>query len=326
MRYRPYRLNMEKIIRIIRKSGIFKLPKAKDIKMMQKGMAWTYKNSIAKLSAMEIIIHAEELNWLKTGKTVYFPESLEMAQNLMNSAYTINSQDAFYDGDETFILSLPDGLEFDECDKGSGLIVTISKHKDRMEMINDFTDWLGIDPVNVTVRGDQGKYTIAINYQNPFNSDMFLRVALPSNNALKALKMRNVEEYIQSMTDKNAFNYKDSFDLDEEEFAYQFEMIRLVCGFLVYKKALPERITTGLPGINHKAVETPLTKGQDHHVIHSPKGTREVEGHYRSWHFRNLVAERYYRNEHAKKPIGSRVFVVSYSYVFQDVDAKTVEG
>lgn len=326
MKYRPYRLNMEKIVRIIRKHGMIKLSKSKDIKTLQKAVSWTYQNSPAKLGTMEAVIHAEELNWLRTGKVVYFPENLEMAENIINGAYNIKTEEAFYDGvDETFIINLPEGLAFDDNDQGSGIMVTISEHDDRVEIIDTFTDWCGINRANVEVVGDRGKYTIAMNYQNKFNSDEYLRVALPSNNAILALHM-DQEDYIKYMTDTNSFNYDKGFFLDDEEFMYQYEMIRLVCGFLVYKKALPERIVTGLPGINHKEVETPMTKDQDHHIIKSPKGTREVQGHYRSWHFRQLVADRYYRNEHANKPKGSRVVFVSDSYVVQDVDAKTVEG
>lgn len=325
MKYRPYRLNMEKIVKIIRQHGMIKLPKSKDIKTLHKALTWTYQNSPAKLGTMEAVIHAEELNWLNTGKTVYFPETLEMAQNIIKSVYKIESDEAFYDGDETFILNLPDGLSFDHNDKGSGIIVTITAHSDRVEIIDTFTDWVGIGRANIEVKGEQGKYTIAMNYQNVFNSDEYLRVALPSQNAIKALHM-SAEEYAHYMKATNAFDYDKGFSLNDEEFYYQYEMIRLVCGFLVYKKALPERIVSGLPGINHKEVETPLTKGQDHYVIHSPKGTHEVTGHYRSWHFRNLIHKKYYQNEHKNKPIGSRVIFVSDSYVVQDVDAKTVEG
>ncbi|MBE9541677.1 MAG: hypothetical protein IMF01_05105, partial [Proteobacteria bacterium] len=109
MRYRPYRLNMEVIARIIRKTKAFKLPKVKNLNTMQKALAWTYKNSGAKLGDMEAIIHAEEYYWLSGDKTVYFPESAEMADNIMRGSYTIQSEEALYDGAESFIINLPSG-------------------------------------------------------------------------------------------------------------------------------------------------------------------------------------------------------------------------
>jgi len=326
MKYRPYRLNMEKIVKLIRRHGMTKLPKSRDIKTLKTAMSWTYQKSPAKLGNMEAVIHAEELNWLNTGKIVYFPESLDMAQNIMRGAYSITTEEALYDGDESFILNLPDGLSFDNSSKGSGLIVTIMKHVDRRDVIDSFTDWVGVDRANVETTGEQGNFTIAINYQNVFNSDEYLRVAFPSQNALKFLQMKDLDDYVKSMTDKNAFNYNNGFLLDKKEYAYQFEMIRLVCGFLVYKKALPERIVSGLPGINHKEVDTPLTKGQDHKIIKSPRGTREITGGYRTWHFRQLRDKRFYQGEHKNKVAGSRIIFVSESYIADDVDAKTVEG
>jgi len=329
MKYRTYKLNSEQITRVARKAKTVKFAKKdKALTMIQKTLSWLYRVQKGIISTMECVIHAEEYLWLRSDKRVYFPADLDMAESIMKGTYSVKDENAFYIEPESFILNLPEGLAFNGNDKGTGLLVVISPHDDRAkDVYGEFMEWLDLPPVNVEVDDQQGRFTIMVTYQDNTHSDMYMRISIPSFNAIKILQMHSAEEFQAYMTETNNFKFKKGNRLDSEELAYQYEMMRFVCGFLVYKKALPHRIQSGLPSMSAKIASTPFTKDKKNYIVRHPIGTHiNSTGHYRSWHFRQLMNERYYRGEHKNQKIGSRVIFVSDSYVIRDIDAKTVRG
>lgn len=315
--------------RIARKAKAIKLAKRdKAMDIIRKALTHIYDRSREIVSTMECVIHAEEYCWLRSDRRVYFPVDQEMADNIARGSYNIKDESALYDGVETFILNLPQGLAFNGNDNGSGLLVNVSPHDARAEAVyGAFMKWIGQPPIKVVMDGSGGNFTIMVGYQEDIHSRCYMRIAIPSFNAVKILQMNNVKQYSEYMVETNRFNYVGGYRLSGAELAYQYEMLRFVCGFLVYKKALPHRVMPGLPGHFARTVSTPLTKKRTDFVVKHPHAEHEISaGHYRSWHFRQLMDKRYYRGEHANKPIGSRVVFVSDSFVVRDVDARTVQG
>lgn len=111
------------------------------------------------------------------------------------------------------------------------------------------------------------------------------------------------------------FELPDSMPMSLEEAEIQLRLIKLVAGMALLNGIAPGVMQPGLPGVRFSGAEK-LPKGA--------KGLRfmppEVEaapraGHHRRWHFRTLMADRYYQGEHADKPRGSRVVFVSDSLV-----------
>jgi hypothetical protein len=329
MRYRTYKLNCENIARTARKHKTVKFAKKDNaVTRIQKTLKWLYREQQGIIGTMECVIHAEEYQWLRGDKRVYFPVDLDMAESIMKGTYSVKDENAFYIKPECFILNLPEGLAFNGNSHGTGLMVTVSPHDERAETVyGEFMKWLDLPPVNVSVDGNRGNFTIMITYMEDPRSEMYMRVSVPSFNAVKILQMHSAEEYETYMSETNNFKFKAVSRLSKKELAYQYKVMRFVCGFLVYKKALPQRIISGLPAIHSKVASTPLTKNKSNYVVHSPTGEHEVAaGHYRSWHFRQLINERYYRGEHKKEAIGSRVIFVSDSFVSHDVTVKTIKG
>jgi len=329
MKYRTYNLNSERITRMARKNKAVKiLKKDTAIDGIKKALEWLYRTQAGIISTMECVIHAEEYLWLRGDKRVYFPADLEMAQDIIRGTYSVKDASAFYIEPESFILNLPEGFTLNGSDKGSGLLVTVSPHDDRAKSVyGEFMDWLSLPPVNVEVDNEGGEFTIMVTYQDVNHSELYSRVAIPSFNALKVLHMHSAEEYQTYMNETNNFKFDQHMRLSKDELAYQYEIMRFVCGFMVYKKALPHRISEGLPAIHSKVTSTPLTKNKTNYLVKHPTGERGASaGHYRSWHFRQLMDERYYRGEHKDKKIGSRVIFVADSYVIRDIEAKTVKG
>lgn len=332
MKYRTYRLNSEGITRKLLKHGVIKVKKkASALERIRVGMNYIYSSGMVELSSMEVVIHAEEMLWLKSDKVIYFPIDKGMAEALMQGTYSVKNEAAFYTEPESFILNLPEGLSFNGNSNGSGLLVTVVPHDDRAGAIyHNFMDWIDRPRVNVESDNKDGSFTITITYQDTHDEKVgvYSRIAVPSENAVKVLQMTTVEEFTAYMRETNSFDkYKNKIPLSDDEMAYQFEVMRFVCGFMVYKKALPQRVIQGLPALHSKQVSTPYTKDAKPMLIKHPQAGRDsYKGHYRSWHFRQLMNERFYHGEHANKKRGSRVIFVSDSYVIDDIEAKTVVG
>jgi len=210
---------------------------------------------------------------------------------------------------------------------GSGLLVTLCKNEDREEYIFDrFFDWIERQRCHVTSCGPECDWFISITYRNSTDPPAACSMRIPSSDIAAALETNSVEEYQAFMREMDAYNYVGKIDSSDDELKYQYDLVRLVCGLLIYRHALPERIYEGLPG-KRKQFETPLTMGQSGMVIHQPKGHQDSpSAHYRSWHFRQLSHERYYRGKHAGKAKGSRIVFVPDCVVGQEQSPLTVDG
>jgi len=247
----------------------------------------------------------------------------------MRGSYSIKETLPLYKGNESFILMLPDNFAFGEV-KGSGLLVTVFNHNNRGdELFAPFFSSLGLNQPDITVAGEQGDFTMCISYQENPNSQMYMRVAMPNVWLADICHMETLAEYSALMKEKNRFNFFHGSMLDTPEMDYQFQVLRFVMGFMVYRHAMPQRIQAGLPSAaaKHEFTTPHFPKPNTSIVSHPSRETGEVAGHYRSWHFRQLTDDRYYKGEHENKQKGSRIVLVSDSFVTKgEVHVSTVEG
>ena len=329
MKHRSYSFNSVQVVQLMRKSGAIDLPKkSRTTSGLAIALGKLYKMEPKMLQTMECVIHCEEYNWMSSGQLVYFLESADMARNIMRGSFNIKDTEPLYKGAESFVLMLPDDLLIDGR-KGSGCLVTIQDHALRGENIfNSFFDAAGLPRTEVRTSGEHGKFTVCIDYQEKSGSNMYTRAAIPNHYIEKVMAMDTLEQYRAFMEETNCFNYFMGSDLDLSEQQYQFELLRLVCGFLVYKHALPDRVRPGLPSNTRgEEASSPFFKRpQAFTVCHPHAEHKEVAGHYRSWHFRQLMAERFYQGEHANKKPGERIVFVSDSFVNRgDAEIYTAE-
>lgn len=323
MKYRTYPLNLERLTRLARKAGV--VGKGQGTEGIRSVMSDAYGAMPGLIQTMDFIIHSEEWHWLTSDKVVYYPGSLDLARSLMSAKFSASDAAAFYDGFESFILAFPEGVFFDGK-PAQPCLVTICLHKQRsLNFLSKFGQAIGVGKINVAGRQmDEDGYSIAINYMDHTNPALIIRMCLASDMLPRVLACESLQEHIDAMGELNEFAYVGNMDLDGTDHAYQYELTRFILRFLMYKKALPERIIDGLPGVGRKEVETPMAMGRTHRIIQAPARTHDApEAHYRSWHFRQLSHERYYRGEHKKSPPGSRVVFVSDAYVGRKVTAKT---
>ena len=324
MKHRGYKFLTEQLAGIARKAGLVDLPKKqRNTAGLLKAVGAIFEASPHLRATLDCLICAEECYFLAHGKRVYFLEDAEIARSIQRGAYNITSADALYQGAESFVLMIPNGLTF-AGRQGSGVLVTIFSHVERKDRVfNDFFDSIGQPRAEVKTRGDLGDFTVCVSYQQGLLSAEYCRMAMPSHSIEHCMAFDSHEQYAAYQQEHNKFDFIGGIDLDLAESQYQWDLIRLVCGFLIYRVALPDRIIEGLPGFNPKDATTQYVKQVDAVHVHHPKGAhRSPEGHYRTWFFRQLVHERYYQGEHAHKPRGSRMVFVQDSFI-GDVDAAT---
>lgn len=325
MKHRGYRLLSEQLAGIARKAKLINLPKKKrNIEGLLKAVGAMFEYRPELRGTMDCLVTAEEVHWMQTGRRVYFLEDLGIAHSIQRGSYNITSAAPLYQGAESFILMLPEGLAFAGNTKGSGLLVTVFRHVDRGDDIfNAFFDAIGQPRVDVVSVGDMGDFTVCVCYQQGERAHEYYRMATPSHSIEACIAMDNYSDYAAYQAKHNKFDFIGGIDLDLAESEYQYDIFRLVVGFLIYRAALPDRIIEGLPGVGVREATSQYVKRVNAAHIKHPKGHHSSpDGHYRTWHFRQLMADRYYQGEHKGKEKGSRVVFVQDSFI-GDISAAT---
>jgi len=332
MKHKAYLLNVDLLTRIVRSHAHLGILSKKDKteKAIQLALTYLYKRSPEMLQTLEFIIQIEEYHWLTSGKHVTFFDSVETAQALINSSYNIDNAQSLYTGMDSFMLALPDNLMLGGKPAASGLLVHVMLHDDRQSMVDKFCKWVGMKhSPQVTVDDWKGStFAIYASYQQKQGSNEYIRFALPSSSLMEVMRFTTHAEYTAYMKATNKFKYLMGADLDAPEQAYQYDILRLIVGLMLYKKAMPDRVTAGMPSsVSTKDVETRYVQNPQTQTIHSPATHAGAErgSHYRSWHFRQLMADRFYKGEHEKAARGSRVVFVRDSMVNREIDAETVK-
>ena len=334
-RYLPYRLNIERCFNLLRKAGKLKATKKdRDLNGVREAMSFVYTNHPEIMNTLEPSFHAEEYFWANRSRVAYFLENLDLAEGLMRGSYKIHDPMTLIGGDtDSFMLMLPKGLKVaSDFPVEGGLLVSIMPLEYRQKILfGDFFKWMGLGEPEVSIPdGMMQDFTIAINYQVDPTLFAYSRLVLPSSNFSKVIGINSPAEYAEFMNSQNQMEGMEGYvPLTEKECEAQFYLFKLVCGFLVYRQCMPDRIVEGFPaGLNRFETMTPVTSSTVPLVVSGPKDDRkETSGkvsHYRSWYFRQLMDDRYYKGEHSAKPKGSRVVFVRDTYIGADIEPETV--
>lgn len=324
MKYHTYKLNLELITRNLRKNGLVsKRLKGNEALLTAARILHEY-NPMGR-ETMDFIIQTEEWHWLTTERLVYYPGSLDLSDSMMRAKFSARDGAAFFDGSESFILAFPADLRF-AGRPAHGCLITISHYdRDRMDHLKKFATQIGLPEATIQVPPRASDYIITINYNDHGNRNAYARQSVESNWVARYLACDSVDEYIAVCDELNEFEYLGGIALNEDEHAYNYEMLRFVLRFLMYKKALPERIIEGMPGVHRKEIEGEFSMNRTHKIIQPPRHRSDSPAaHYRSWHFRQLSHEKFYKGEHEHLTPGSRVVFVSDAYVGQKTTPMTV--
>lgn len=324
MNYKGYRLSCDRMSQLYRKAGMLS-SKLRGMQAIMYTLKKVYNEYPEMLQTMECPIHALEYGWLTGDRNAYYVDTVDQCHSFIHSKYSLQTPAAMYETDESFMLTIPTLFKYYENTTSSGLMVEVrSNVSSENNPFNAFTAALGIDG-EVQINSNLGGYTVSIAYQLDVSHEYFL-LTLPDYDCLNILRCESFDEYKIFMRSQNEFNYLRGMDLSEEEFKHQFYLCRYLLGFMIYKKALPDRIKYGTPNhINPKLISTRnIQKINAYHVKSPEFSNKELTPHYRKSHFRQLMDERFYRGEFKDWPKGKRVIYVSDTYVGRHQENQTV--
>ena len=323
-KYSPYIFNVDKVRKMATRAHAIS-HKLKGFKSVIAALTEIYSRAPEMKFTLEFIIHAEELAFLDSERVIYYPSSSDLCHAIFHTTREGLSENAYFDGQESFVISPPANLIIDNASI-SGILVTFMDHDDhRIKMIKKAGKMIGLSDVGVTA--DIKQISLAVIYlpdhkKNPY---LYTRAVYDLELLINLSHITDPKKWALEMNKASVAHKRlGEVGLDLTDLIQQFYVFRLVLGIILYKKALPEMITTGLPGIGRMEAETIITKGATHKIIGATRSPSERTGHYRSWHYRALRHDKYYKGEHKNKKKGSRVILVKDSFINMEITAKTV--
>ena len=268
-------------------------------------------------------IMSEELYWKETSRHVIFPRNTEILYKLFTSRFSLEKSSGFTTPHKNFVLAFPKGYEIDGT-QAKGVLVTYMPFPDRMSEIHErFCDYLKqpMDYVAPSAYADRPVLTVA--YQSPYDDEMLYSFTVPERLIPECLSAGDPETYYEVLGAYPKYNM--DFDLDERDRRYQYTLFQLIIRLSVYAMAYDGALVDGYPDVRPKHLEPKGLKYRDTTLRMPALEKKDPKAHYRSWHFRQLVDERFYRGEHGNKPVGSRIVFVKDTVVGQKVEPETLK-
>jgi len=270
------------------------------------------------LQSINYSILAEEHYWLEKSRVVIFPETAEILEKLTQAKFNIEHVAGINMPHDCFILAFPKDFMIKDVQANSCMISYLDS-AGRMEHLHKpFLKYIKAGKSHVTEKYDRGLY---ISYMNPYEKNSVVRMNVPSYLLADCLMAESATEYVKLV---GHFETKDAgtIKLNQHELEYQFALYQIVVRVGIYSTAC-DALRSGYPHVRPKHLEPKGISYVDQ-TLGLTSETRTVGMHYRSWHFRQLTNERYYRGEYANKPIGSRVVFVKDSMIGKNIEAETL--
>jgi len=263
--------------------------------------------------------HAENYYIKHTDRHIIFPESADLVQELIEANYALDG----FVLDETInsgLIMMPKGALVDGHQRHSVGFCIASSYELTRAFVDDMCE-------SITPRHRKDFGTIsdalydAITKKEEQDARQFHEksLTLMSANMAHTIAVKDIPSVLSTPTDQLDAQWAEHYGRSIHELV---EEIKVVISILVYIQALGEDVLVdGFPKgetVNKQRFRAPQSLSGPPKAIclKGPKRTgKKVKGHYRRFHFRTLTDERYYQNEHANKPRGSRVVFVSHSLV-----------
>lgn len=278
--------------------------------------------------SLDFLIMSEDLCHEDNGSHAIFPESAAVLDNLLRAKYQMDSPEGFTLPFDSFIMAIPHGYEFEGVKLESFMVTFLPYQTSQDYTTIPFCRKMGVPLPDSYVHEESlpDAKSIALTYRDPENRAGYIRTLQIDHNLPKILKCKTAQEFRAELGD-----YESKIgviDLTEAELMSQFLAVKLVAALGVYHMATKgDRLTDGFPGKVMPRVNN-LDKNQriffstlKNKVEQDEVSTKDA--FYRTWFFRQLRDERYYRGEHEKTPRGSRYSFVSDTVVGQKVSAHT---
>lgn len=280
-------------------------------------------------SSIENNILAEEHFWERSGSHIIFPESSSVLDNLLRAKFSFESAKGLTFPFCSFILSIPNGYQHQGVKLPSFQVSTYQYAKSQDLIFEPFFEDNKIKSRSQAVlveSGDIDERVICITYRDPNTKEAYSRVMKIESSWPALLSCKSRDEFRQMIGEYgHGLNVMaaDDYDLDIQSTA-----LRLVIAMAIYNQAKNgEKIIDGFPTLGeprmNNRVKTYSITASTLSDETSGSHARSPETHLRTWFFRQLMDEKYYRGEHEAKPIGSRITFVSPAIVGAKAEVHT---
>lgn len=346
--YNIHDLQSETLIRLLKKEKIIKI-KDKSKQIFLKAMTYIANASedsyVLLTQGLSDNAVVEEFRWMfYSERIILFPQNAQLLDNILKCQYNLEriAVDIPF---SIFQLAFPKGYRLAE-EEALGCMVSIRSMEDNLIYYNKMMTGMGFnakkDIIDPSGRiADRKERVVCITYfsasdrNKPKHQRQLYRTSFPLNMLEDIIQCRNYQDYHQVLGDCQSTHDAEK-SLSEAEYAFQFELVRLVFSLLVYIQATgQETIKEALPGQFRRFIQSQMAPGVAKPVqLNTPEKTgsgiktdnASRKAHYRRWTIRVLRDEKYYRVEWEDKPRGSRLAFVHDCWVGEKISPKTIVG
>ena len=330
MRYALYNFILDYITHDARKAqkqiGIKFEKGPKGLKTLVKNL-WVLSPNFPQF--MDFSIAAEEWYWLNGDRTSYYPETEELFLSWLDSQIDIKDPSSFYEN-EVFTLNIPKPSLTSVGELGSGILVSVHRIEDKeQDILRKFGNDAGFEITDIqrSKTMSEGEFSISASYNIASDGKgVTSRIVLTDDVFSGVIRDPSFENYKELLNKHNEMHYDNFIHIDDDkELHTQFLIVKLVAGFLLYKKAMGHRIVDGLPNNLLRDLETPRIDKRHHRTVKEPESSYGIEKgyHLRRSHYRQLMDSRYSKGDHEHKVKGSRILLISASVVGRKQKDKT---
>lgn len=313
----------QKLITLIRKYDPAVAAKANDKQMMGHVIRMSAKNN----DGQSPYILCEEFKFRRQGSQVIFPESSVILDNLIRAKYSVETLDGFNLPFESFMLAIPKGYTHNGYPVPGLLVTVIQFHSIQNELLNPLLDEYDVPRSTFRLTDNSVSDMLSIVYTDPGSSEK-CRVYVSLKDIPAVLQTRSPSEYRDFMVSMGFL--ADKSQLSDHSSAIEFNAFKLILALGVYHTATRgDKLRSGFPAGDAPRLDgwkpgrdlSPLTLSSC--IPPSADGTIVKDAYYRTWFFRQLRAERYYKGEYSHYAPGTRYSFVSETVVGMDVTAHT---
>lgn len=283
------------------------------------------------IDGLNLHIFSDEYHWLRCGANAIFPENSDVLDNLIKARFQMDAVDGFTLPFESFMMSIPQGYKVDGLRIPSFIVSMFPYRKMNDLIISPFIKHARFPkPVNLHLDdGPEDEIAISLCYKDPTSSTAYARTLISASQVPSILEAETSDELSADL--KIYQNYHGVEGLSEYDMKIQRIMLRLVAAIGIYNMATDgKRLMPGLPGAQEpKLIGKAPLRGLTNMTLENAfppakEGTHgTAESFYRTWFFRQLRDDRYYKGENARYAKGTRYVFVSDTVVGKNVEPHT---
>lgn len=317
--------NQIKHAKLLFKSDLPKHPSDSDVLQIM------FKRSPNAMQGLNLHIFSDEFLWLRNGAHAIFPENADVLDNLYRAKFQMDSVEGFSLPFDSFMVSIPQGYKIDRLRIPSFIVSIFPYRKMEDLVIGPFARHAKFSkPVRVGLEnGPEDEMAISLCYKDPTSSTAYARTLMSAEQIPAILEAETGSDLETNL--KPYQNYRGVEGLSDYDLSIQRIMLRLVAAMGVYHMATEgKRLLPGLPGAQEpKLIGKAPLRGLSNSTLSNAfpplkKGSHTpAESFYRTWFFRQLRDDRYYKGENARFAKGTRYVFVSDTVVGKQVEAHT---